>query len=163
MQYTIVSNKRFLIIGKRPQYRTFSIEMYGDGSALVEFDIQSVQHLNRKTAEALVEPFSIEHIAPVQSIGKGLFNEYTLMKAYWRILLEDRGEEKLVSDRIKIESVSSFLSKPSWGKKDYWNANKLQYILAMYCNLSLEIFPQVYKRFRKKKHKYLIASQKRKR
>jgi hypothetical protein len=163
ISYMQISNRRFLLIGERSQHRTLGMEMTKPDSVLVEFDMKSVEFLSKEVADTLVEPIGIEQIAPVEGFGKGLFetNRIRTFKPYWRVRLEE--EETLVSGKITIQDVSKFLSKPSWGKLEYFNASKLQYVLMFFCNLTLEIFPQIYERYRKKKHKYLIASQKRKR
>lgn len=161
---TITSNRRFLIIGERPSYRTLSMENHGDGSVLVEFDIESTEYLDEQTSKRLVAPYSIERISAIDSLGTGLFENMgriKLHKAYWRILLEHSRSETLLSDYVRIVDIPKFFAKPTWGKKDYWTANQLQYILSLYCAMGLEIFPGVYKRFRKTRHKYLIASQRR--
>jgi hypothetical protein len=158
-----INNRRFLILGERPKYRTLALENNRDRSVLIELDIQSIEYLSEEISKQLVEPILIQYVAPVSAVTL-IPSSFSMQKfkPYWRILLRDEFEneqEKLISDRVQVQEINQFLSKPSWNKKDYWKANALRYVLETRCSLTLKIFPKIYERYSRTKHKHLLKKQ----
>ncbi len=165
MEYFRKNNRRYLLSDKqRPEYRTIEMDYWGDGSFFIEFHVNTTRYLSKDWADLLVEPRSIERIQSTYEpfLSKTGIPEISLTKPYYIIKMDD-GTESSYTDRIVIHDISPFLLKKAWSKKEYWMVSQLKYVLEYQCKLPLSIFPILKKKHRKLKHKYLLASQKRKR